>query len=106
MMIIINTKGDRANYIQVDCASVTCRHTHFSRGHNTGNNQLIYLHPPNTNKIYSQTDLLIDKCSQHHTVGCLNNIGNNRVNARSGPGIRDNYTQGNSANDMGSIKTI
>jgi hypothetical protein len=106
MMININTKGDRANYIQVDCASVTCRHTHFSWGHNTENNQLIYSHPPNTNEIYRQTVPLIYKGSQHHTVSCLNNIGNNRVNARSGPVIRDNYTQGDSANDMGRNKTI
>jgi hypothetical protein len=90
---------NRAIYIQVDCASVICRRTHFSRGHDTGNHQLIYLHPLNTNEISRQTDPLIDKGSQHHTVCCLNNIGNNRVNARSGSGIRD-------TNDMGSNKTI
>jgi hypothetical protein len=52
MIINTSTTGDRDGYIQVDCASDTSSHNHFSRGHNTGNNQLIYSHPPHTNEIY------------------------------------------------------
>jgi hypothetical protein len=74
------------------------------RGHNTGDTQPIYLHPPHTNELYRQTDPLIDKGSQHHTVSCLNTIGNKRVNARSTPGIRVNYMQRDFSIDMGTNK--
>ena len=90
----MNTIGDSDIYIQVDYAFDTSRHNQLFRSNNIDNTKIIYLHPPNTNEVYSQPDLLIDTGSHDHTFSRPNNIGNNKINSKSTSGTSDNCPQG------------
>ena len=78
----------------MDYASDTSRHNQLFRSNNINNTKPIYLHTPNTNEVYSQTDPLIDTGSHDHTFSRPDIIVNNKTNTISTPGTSDNYTQG------------